>query len=515
MKRPFTVLTIFACGASVMVIEIIGTKILSPFFGVSLYVWSSLITVTLLSLSIGYWLGGILADRKPEAGRLYGIILISGVTAAFLPFEASFVMGWLEPLGLKMGSLAAAFILFALPLCLMGMVTPYIVKLCVAGLDNVGGTTGGLYAISTVGSLLGTLAAGFFLIPNFPIRLIVFFVSGTLVCVGLAGMVIYGKKKTVSGAVALIALLALGLVLLEARLGKAGVPEILHLSQGFYGQIKVVDHDGVRSLLVDGSTQNMVTKEPLTDSLFEKTTYTVYLSGILSLRPEAKKVLMIGLGAGVTANILSQYGAVVDVIEIDPRMEPVARKYFGYERNGGEVLIGDGRYVVQRLAKEGRSYDAVILDAFASYDQPSHLFTREMFREIKRILVPGGVFGINSTGFVKGDASRVSRSVFRTLADSFANVSAFRISSLDRTGNFVFFASDGDLEFRRDPCRLAPKDQEKLIGILEKRHVEDKLAGGIVLTDDYNPIAYWSIPIYERWREIILKFFGRKILEAV
>jgi len=516
LKRIFTVITILVCGSAVMIIEIIGTKILSPFFGVNLYVWSAQITVTLVSLAAGYWTGGLLADKKPSAAALYGIILAAGVLTAFLPFEAAWVIERVEPLGLKFGSLAASFILFAVPLLLLGMVTPYIVKLCVGGLDRVGGTTGRLYAVSTAGSLAGTLAASFLLIPNISIRMNVFFLAGSLAGLGLAGILIYGARKELIARAALVAILAaLAVFFLKEHFGNAAPAGILYTSQGFYGQIKVVDHNGVRSLLVDGSTQNMVVKDPPTDSLFEKTTYTVYLAGVLAMRPETKKVLMIGLGGGVIAKIFSGYGAVVDVIEIDPRMEGVAARFFGYSREGGEVILGDGRYVIQRLAKEGRQYDAVILDAFASYDQPSHLFTREMFAEIRKVLAKGGILGINSTGFAKGKASRVTRSIYRTLKEVFGNVSAFRISAVNKMGNFVFFASDGALEFLKSPCRLACSDQEKLIQILEAHPVGDRLNGGIVLTDNYNPIAYWGIPVYREWHEIILKFFGRKILEAV
>ncbi|HNV86904.1 MAG TPA: fused MFS/spermidine synthase [Candidatus Omnitrophota bacterium] len=509
--RIFISLTVFITGSAVMILEILGTKVLGPFFGVSLYVWSSQITVTLLSLSIGYWLGGLLSDRTPSAELLYGLIFFSGILTLFLPFAAPRVMGWVEPLGLKTGSLAASFILFSLPLGLLGTVTPFVVKLCVEELRKVGGTAGRLYAVSTVGSLVGTLAAGFLLIPQLPIREIFYFVAAILIILGLLGLLSGGKRRACFLAFCLTVLCAIFL-LFFSRDAEAGDAEILFKSQGFYGQIKVVDHEGIRSLLVDGSTQNMVILDPDSDSLFEQSPYTVYLTGLFVVRPEIRHVLMIGLGGGVIPNLFSRYGATVDVIEIDSRMEGVAEGYFGYRPDGGRMIFGDGRYIVNRLAREGKKYDAVILDAFSSYDQPAHLFVREMFVKVREILAEHGVFGINSTGFVKGEASRVTRSIFRTLESVFPCVEVFHLEAEDEIGNFVFFAADEPLEFQPESGRIPPEDRDRLIAVLKANRAKERLGGGIILTDDYNPISFWAIPIYERWREIILKFFGRKIL---
>jgi len=224
-------------------------------------------------------------------------------------------------------------------------------------------------------------------------------------------------------------------------------------------------------------------------------------------------VLMIGLGGGVIPNLFARYGAEVDVVEIDPRMETVAREYFGYRTGGGKIISGDGRYIVNRLAREGKKYDAVILDAFSSYDQPAHLFTREMFEKVREILADGGAFGINTTGFVKGDASRVTRSVLRTLEAVFPFVEVFHLEAEEDVGNFVFFAASEPLEFQPESDRIPSGDREKLIEVLSGNRAKDGLDGGVVLTDDYNPISFWAIPVYERWREIVLRFFGRKILQ--
>ncbi|HVF30538.1 MAG TPA: fused MFS/spermidine synthase, partial [Pyrinomonadaceae bacterium] len=160
-------LTVFVCGAVVMTYEIIGSRIVSPFIGTSTYVWTSLIGVILASLSFGYWLGGRLADRRPEVGVLASVIFVAGglVSLTVLIKEVVLTAVVAIPVGLELQSVIAALSLFAPASVALGFVTPYAVKLKMLSLNDAGKTVGRLYALSTVGSIAGTFAAGFFLIP--------------------------------------------------------------------------------------------------------------------------------------------------------------------------------------------------------------------------------------------------------------------------------------------------------------------------------------------------------------
>lgn len=510
-SRFFLLFTLFVTGACVMVVEILGTKVISPFFGVSLYVWSSLITVTLLSLALGYWMGGLLADAKPQSVWLYGIILVSGLTLAFVPVFSPEVIRLTQDLELRLGTLTASFLLFSWPLLGLGMVSPYAIRLRANKLELVGMTSGLLYAISTFGSFVGTIVAGFVLIPSMPVDRIFWLLAGTLILVAAGGLASSGHPRgMIIGLVIFLGVISAWFLYRPPAAG-AGEARILHRSESFYGQIKVVDFKDVRSLLVNSSPQNFVYKDG-GKSLFDHSPYVVYLAALLAYRPELERVLMIGLGGGTLAMLLAQYGVTVDVIEIDPRMVEVAQQYFGYEPRKGQVFLGDGRYVMKRLDAR---YDAFVLDAFSAYDQPSHLFTREMFLEVQRVLKKDGVIGINSAGFIEGQAARVPKSIFRTLEEVFPHVEAFHIEAKRRVGSVIFFASGAPLEFVSQPSRLGPADHAQLIQTLEASRAKDFLNGGIVLTDRYNPIPYWGVPIYKAWREEVIKFFGKEVLQKL
>ena len=172
-------LTVTITGAAVMILELLGTRIIGPFYGVSLYVWSSLIAVTLIALALGYFFGGLIADRFP-AVRLAHIILSSAVTTVTIPFLTGPILHATDSLGLRAGAFASALLLFTLPLTALAMVGPYVIKRATRDLSGVGTAAGSVYAISTVGSVAGTLLLGFFLLPMFGTRAIIFSLSLSL-----------------------------------------------------------------------------------------------------------------------------------------------------------------------------------------------------------------------------------------------------------------------------------------------------------------------------------------------
>ena len=157
---------VFISGAAVLAIEILGTRILGPFYGVSLYLWSALISVTLIALSVGYAVGGWWADRGASRINLYYIVAGAGIWTLVIPWIRGAVLTVAEPFGLRFAVLVAAFVLFFAPLALLGMVSPYAIKLKARDVSIVGRSAGNIYAVSTVGSVAAALLTGFFLIPN-------------------------------------------------------------------------------------------------------------------------------------------------------------------------------------------------------------------------------------------------------------------------------------------------------------------------------------------------------------
>lgn len=173
LKIYFFYLTIFITGAVILVIEILGTRILAPFYGSTIFVWSSLISITLAFLALGYFLGGKIVDKKPDINLLYWIIFIAGIAILIIPKIDKFVLLKTDFLGLRFGPLISSFILFSIPLFLLGMVSPFAVRIKTKIVDKVGVTAGNLYAISTLGCLAGGLLTGFYFVPSFSVKSIV------------------------------------------------------------------------------------------------------------------------------------------------------------------------------------------------------------------------------------------------------------------------------------------------------------------------------------------------------
>lgn len=172
MRVLFFYFTIFISGAAVLVIEIGGTRVLTPFYGSTIYVWSSLISVTMIFLALGYVVGGALADRHPPTRTIWAILFFAGLATYAIPEYDQLVLPFTDHLGIRWAPLAASFLLFAPSLTLLGMVAPLAVKLRAQTLQNLGTTAGNLYALATFGSLAGALATGFYLTPNFPFTII-------------------------------------------------------------------------------------------------------------------------------------------------------------------------------------------------------------------------------------------------------------------------------------------------------------------------------------------------------
>jgi predicted membrane-bound spermidine synthase len=207
-------LTIFLTGASVMVIELLGTRLIAPFYGTSLYVWSSLIAVTMMALAVGYFVGGRWADRAKCTGLAF-IIALAALLTLLIPWLTRPILLATDPLGLRLGAFVSALVLFSPSLTLLGMVTPFAIKMATSRLEGIGTSSGSLYAVSTLGSVAGTLVLGFFLFPWVGSREILVGLSGGLLVLSVAVAVYEQKQLGVTMAVLPCVLLAvLGLCLL-------------------------------------------------------------------------------------------------------------------------------------------------------------------------------------------------------------------------------------------------------------------------------------------------------------
>lgn len=498
-----------------MVIEVLGSRIIGPFFGASLFVWTSLIAVTLVGLALGYAGGGVLSDHRESPAYLYGIIFLAGIAVLLIPVLKKPVIAVTLSLGLRLGALTAAALLFGPALFLLGCVYPYIIKIAAREIRHIGRTVGLLYAISTLGSFIGTICAGFIFLAYFGVNQIFHFMGASLITLAVFYFVMFRKKPLV------LIILALPFLLPAAPDTRTKVLENgilitkIYEADTFYGNIKVLDYKypdrEVRELLVDGASQGGLDLQdglPVQDYFY----YLQYLP--FSLNPRGKKCLVIGLGPGIIPRWYEQMGIVADVVDISPEIFAVAEKYFGFHLSGDKI-VADARYFLNRSAKK---YDYVILDVFNGENTPNHVLSRESLQLISRRMNPNGILGINLVGSVR-EETFVMSSVIKTLQEVFTTVEIYPTFDPDDPNRWI-----GNLEimaYNSSHLTLATERLKSLPfhpNVASARHNIGKKftfppeTPGIILTDNYNPIDFYNLRVKEEFRRWILKRHSLEML---
>lgn len=513
MNKWYLYLAVFIGGAAVLAIEILGTRILGPFYGVSLFLWSALITVTLIALSVGYAVGGRWADKGATLSRLYFLLAGAGIWTLLIPWLRMPILFIAEPFGLRFAVLVAAFILFVPPLTLLGMISPYAIRLRAASLDVVGQTAGDLYAISTVGSVVAALLTGFVLIPHIGVSRLTFLIGGILLVTSVVGLALTPDSKVKQGsAVATVLLGAIGFWYLPS-VGGSLEPSVISIEQSPYAEIRVLDsaETGTRLLLIDGGTHTIVNPSSW-ESYFP---YVAVMGLARCIAEKSGKLLLVGVGGGSVIKDFAPEGWHVDAVEIDPVVVEVAHAHFGLEPSEARIFTMDGRQFL--IAEEG-NYDIIAMDAFGSSSIPFHLITQEAFGLVAARLNPGGIVALNLEA--KGWDGPVVRSITATLKTHFTEVLALPTeASRDELGNVVIFASNTALKFRSTPDGEGRVDCEALYWNQHANHawnnrfVPDTSAAPI-LTDDLNPVDVWSEETNFVARQDLHRYFAEHSLSS-
>lgn len=503
----YLVFTAFVSGAVVMVIELLGSRIIGPPFGVSLFVWTSLITVALVSLALGYWFGGRLADRKTSHGSLFAIILLAGAFVLSIPLIKGVVIGKAVYLGLRAGSLASSAVLFGPPLFLLGMVSPYTVKLYMREDMGVGRTVGWLYAVSTFGSVTGTVLTGFLLIPNLGVNNIIYLSAFILFGISAGYWAVFMKKPIAAAVMALPALF----FLMPGELPSVTRPDGTNVSvvmskDSPYGQIKVVDYSYGETRHREFLLENIIQGAIDVNTGLPLSKYTYYAEQLaMTYRPAPERALVIGLGSGILPRRFGQYGIRTDVVEIDSAVIETAEEYFSFDPEKHSIFIQDGRYF---LKSPGEDYDIIFLDAFSGDTPPSHLVSLESFELVKKRLSSDGVLLINFIGESRTGTHAVPSMLQSTLKGIFSHVDVYAssgyFSDTPQVVNLLFVAYDGERDLANGfvPANVHPPLIEDLKGLYSRRIPLGE--SRLLFTDDYNPIDFHDLRTRERFRESII-----------
>ncbi len=500
-------LTVFMTGSAVMVIELLGTRMIAPFYGASLYVWSSLISVTMIALAIGYFVGGKWADSAKRTG-LSLIIALAAFLTLIIPWITRPVLLATDPLGLRAGAFVSALVLFLPSLTMLGMVGPFAIKLGTSRLEGVASSAGTLYAVSTLGSVVGTLVLGFFLFPLLGSREI--FIGVGVILLILAVVVAFFEQQYLDSKAAilpaiLIAVVGLSLVPKISDAGHVYDPtskfEIKSEHESLYGWVRVIDHktNDLRVLTSDASAigaEGISTGE-------NKLTYQNIVGLLPALAPNMHRALIVGLGAGKMVDVLrNKYGMEVDTLEIDPAVAQAATDYFGFKASG-QNIIGDARYEIRHLKGP---YDLIIHDCFTGGSEPAHLLTVETLNQLRGLLSEKGILALNFVAFYEGGHNASLAAVSKTLEQSFKHQQFF-ISELGEDFNdFIFLASMQSLDINASELTVEQKDW------LIKRKLPLDNSKGVILTDNLNPLEHLQTAKSEHYRHVIVEAFGPQLL---
>jgi len=463
--RLLVALSVFLTGGAVMVVELLGVRLIAPVFGTGFHVWASLISVALFALAVGYFVGGWLADRRPHPAPFFGVLVAAGVGVLLIPLYASALIPTFESSGLRLGALLAATVTFLPPLFLLGLATPYAIRLSAETVAGVGSVAGRLYAISTCGSVAGTLLTGFLLAPVLEIDSVLRVTGGVVALLGVIGLALFRRWGIGAAAV---------LLLLLAPPARRALPpgDLVFSADTPYQRIDIVDRDGERWMYLDGCVHTHMTLDVAPRAEWGYIPLFKYLP---DLRSEARTLLAIGVGGGALFPLVDAEEYEITAVEIDPVVAEVARELFGTMDLVKRVVIGDGRPFVRRTDQR---FDLVALDVVGADLMPDHLITVEFFRELSAVMNQDAVVALNAIGAREG---RSLASLYRTLKEVFRNVDGFATNPDGEITNVLFYASNGPLEFS---------------WVFDTETDERRLPfeGGQVLRDSLNPFNYWNAP---------------------
>ena len=467
---------VFLAGGALLSLEIASSRVMAPYFGNSLFVWGALIGVVLAGLSVGYWVGGVIADRWATAPVLVGVLGLAALLVLAIPFVDEWILdqvvAW-NP-GPRLNPVVATIAIFGAPSVVLGTVSPIAVKLLARSLERLGRTAGRLFAVSTAGSIAGTFATAFFLIPELGTDQLIATLAVVLLlaaaAVALVERLVLASVLSVAMAVVSFgAVISLapdqGGIVAASQLqnwspvyrqrgadSRVGDPaegqegyELLYAKDSRYHRIAVVDDADSRYLRFDSSFQSGMF---LNDPFATRFEYSDYLHLGLTYNPDAQRVLFIGLGGGsAPKRMWRDFPAVhFDAVELDPDVVDVAYRFFELPRDDRlDVEVEDGR---RYLARNGGPWDVIVVDAFYSDSIPFHLATHEFLELARSRLAPGGVVVTNIIGATRGSESRLLRSMLRTYRTVFPTVAVHPVrvegdANLGGVRNVIFVAGEG------------------------------------------------------------------------
>lgn len=484
--------TILTSGTSIMVFELVTPRLLAPYIGTSHYIWTIVIGIVMTSLSIGYFLGGKLSEKKSSINTISTIYLIAGILAFIVYLVKDISIYSLMTINKKVIDIAwisSSFLIAPFTLTL-GMIVPISIK-HLSRVQNAGKVSGNVYAISTIGSLIGTFATGFWLIPSFTLSNIILSVSIVVLLCGVILLVTPAKKVIAVGLI-----MTIGALINNSKPNKIfkdyyekySNAELIADINTRYNRIWIHDHKyeeaSIHRIMSD-SQSALVINQPITSTMEDRLNYYSYFNLFAGSR-KTNSILMIGGGAYTYANYLQfKYSNLkIDIVEIDPELLGIAEQYFDFKPGKNFTNYNmDGREFINYNEKK---YDAIFLDAYQNGTAiPFQLVTQEAILKLNNSLNDDGELFVNTISSLTGSSKDLLLSEYKTIATIFKFVDVFPVFRSDPMyrQNYVIVGKKNNRKLNHASLGLNPP-----ISNMEKYLENQKL-----LTDDYAPVEYYDL----------------------
>lgn len=503
-RNGYLLLTVFFSGMTTLGTELSASRLLDPFFGNSLVVWASIIGLMLLYLTVGYFIGGRWADKDPRHSTLFQIVAWGAFLVGLVPLISHPVLTWSVKglaqfdVGILAGSFFGVLVLFSVPITLLGTVSPFAIRLALRDVEHGGDTAGSIYALSTLGSLLGTFLPVLVLIPNLGTRMTFFTFSLVLLLVSLGGLFLSRSKRALAYAAMPVILIALNLILSGGSIKPT--PGLVYETESSHNYIQVIEVTDGRGgkwhalQLNEGQGIHSLYNPnypdyPLVDGVWDYFLIAPYFNPPPHSEKEVGSLLLIGSAAGTISKSFSEiYGPIpIDDVEIDLGIIEAGRRWFDMNEPNVTVHAEDGRFF---LANTTKTYDVIAVDAYRPPYIPFHLTTQEFFQEIYGHLNEDGVMAINA-GRTSTDYSLVDV-LGSTMKSVFPNVYVLDVPDFGSSlGNSLVIATKQPTQLENFTLNVAQL-QHPLLRLVASRAMSSRMweleSNGTVFTDDKAPV---------------------------
>lgn len=492
--KRFYFLLSFLEGASVMAAELLGAKMLAPYFGSSLYVWASVLAITLGGLAVGYFAGGVLSERSKNPLSLFYVLLAAAVFTMLMPFTSKMVLWWVGLHRLIPSVILSSLLILFPPVFLMGMVSPLIIRRIIDDVEKAGRAAGSIYAISTLGGILATFGFGFYVIPQFGLTMPSIF---TGLILGFIPLLVLIRRKQFLQAGGFF-LLCLWSFFTASKVNTVQTG-LQYESEGLLGQLIVLDYPHLDSARQPVGTSRWLFVNRISQTMFDSLadeskgeekyfTYVYRIREMADSFPKGSKALLMGLGGGSIAKNLLEKGMQVDACELDQRIADVAHRYFHLSPDVN-ITIDDARHFIRTSEKK---YHLIVMDMFKGEDPPNHVFTLESIQKLKTMLEPDGLIMVNSLSYYEGSAGAAIRAIYKTFQEGGFQVKVLPTDPDPNVRNMLFYASLNDLP--------------KINGFVKEEELD--LAHAKVLTDERPLLDVLNAEAALRWRMLAIGSFN-------